>query len=70
MFDAVSLLPTEIMLSYFYHFNYSTGCPQKKSARRLIRCKLKMTVFTRSTFIFSESSYFNVKFGIQQSKID
>ena len=23
MFDAVSLLPTEIIFSYFYHFNYS-----------------------------------------------
>ena len=41
----------------------------KKNARRLIRCKLKTTVFTRIDFIFSESSYFNLKFGIKQSKI-
>ena len=27
-----------------------------------------MTVFTRPAFIFSESPYFNLKFGIKQSK--
>ena len=44
------------------------GVP-KKNAHRLIWCKLKKTVFTRSTFLFSESSYFNLKFGIKQPKI-
>ena len=29
----------------------------------------KLRVFQRSAFIFSESSYFNLKFGIKQSKI-
>ena len=46
----------------------TTGCP-KKSARRLILCKLKTTVFTQSAFTFSEFSYFNLKFVIKQSKI-
>ena len=32
-------------------------------------CKLTTTVLTQSTFIFSESSYFILKFGTQQSKI-
>ena len=42
-----------------------TGCPKKKNAHR----NLKMTVFTKSDFIFSDFSYFNLKFGIKQSKI-
>ena len=46
----------------------STGVPQK-NAQRLIWCKLNATLSTRSTFIFSESSYFILKFGIKQSKI-
>ena len=41
----------------------------KKNACRLIWCKLKRTVFARSAFLFSESSYFNLKFGIEQPKI-
>ena len=44
------------------------GVP-KKNAQRLIQCELKMTAFTRSAFIFSESSYYKLKFGIKQSKI-
>ena len=44
------------------------GVP-KKNAHHLIWCKLKKTVFTRSTFLFSESSCFHLKFGIKQSKI-
>ena len=40
-----------------------------KNARSLIRCMLKTTIFTRSAFIFSEFSYFNLKLGIKQSKI-
>ena len=35
----------------------------------LIWCELKTTVFTRCVFTFSESSCFNLKFGIKQSKI-
>ena len=46
----------------------STGCP-KKNFNFLISCKLKTTVLTRSVFIFSESSYFSLNFGIKQSKI-
>ena len=42
---------------------------KKKNARSLIWCKLNRTVLTRSAFTFSESSYFNLKFGIKQSKI-
>ena len=34
-----------------------------------IWCKLKTTVLTQPAFIFSESSYFNLKFGINQFKI-
>ena len=41
----------------------------KKNAQRLIWWKLKTSVHTRSAFIFSESSYFNLKFDIKQSKI-
>ena len=44
------------------------GVP-KKNAHRLIWCKLKRTVFTRSTFLFSESPYLHLKFGMKQSKI-
>ena len=40
-----------------------------KKARRLIKSKLTTTVLTQSAFIFSESSYFVLKFGIEQSKI-
>ena len=40
-----------------------------KKARRLILCKLITTVLTQSAFIFSESSYFILKCGIEQSKI-
>ena len=40
----------------------------QKNARRLIWRKLKTTVFTRSARIFSESSYFNLKFSITQPK--
>ena len=40
-----------------------------KKARRLIQCKLTTTVLTQSAFIFSEPSYFSLKFGIEQSKI-
>ena len=47
----------------------STGCPKKKTFNCLIWCKLKTTVFTRSVFIFFKSSYFNLTFGIKQSKI-
>ena len=36
----------------------------QENVLRLIWYKLKTTVFTRSAFIFSESSYFNLKFGI------
>ena len=35
----------------------------------MISCKLKTTVLTRSVFIFSKLSYFNLNFGIKQSKI-
>ena len=35
----------------------------------LVRCRLKTTVFTRPVFTLCESSYFNLKFGIKQSKI-
>ena len=41
----------------------------QKNARRLICCRINMTVLTRSAFIFSGSSYFNLKFGIKQSEI-
>ena len=34
-----------------------------------ISSKLKTTVFTRSVFIFSKLSYFNLNFGVKQSKI-
>ena len=44
------------------------GVP-KTHIRRLIWCKLKTTILTQSAFIFSESSYLNLKFGIMQSKI-
>ena len=60
-------------MSYFHvtlvraHLSY-TGC-YKKTPGRLIWCKLKTTVFTRPAFTFSESSYFNLNFGIKQSKI-
>ena len=47
---------------------FSTGC-SRKECHRLIWCKLKRTVFIRSTFLFSESSHFNLKFGIKQPKI-
>ena len=40
-----------------------------KNTRRLIWSKLKRTVFIQLAFIFSESSYLNLKFGIKQSKI-
>ena len=40
-----------------------------KNARCLIRYKLKTTVLTQSAFTFSESSYFNLKFGIKQFKM-
>ena len=46
----------------------STGYPEE-NAQCLIWCKLKMTVFLRSAFLFSKSSYFNLKFEIKQSKI-
>ena len=44
------------------------GVPQK-NFDCLIWRKLKTTVFTRPVFIFSKSSYFNLNFGIKQSKI-
>ena len=39
-----------------------------KNAWRLIWYKLKTTALTRSVFTLHESSYFNLNFGIKQSK--
>ena len=55
------------MLKMWIQVDISFYRVSQKSARRLIWRKLKITVFTRSAFIFSESSY--LKFGIKQSKI-
>ena len=55
------------MKKFSLDFLLCTECPKKR--RRLIWCKLGTTVFTLSTFILSVSSYFNLKFGIKQSKI-
>ena len=54
-----------IMTPYSFKSEILTSQPivSEKDARRLIGCNLKMTVFTRFAFIFSESSYFNLKFG-------
>ena len=41
----------------------------EKTFNCLIWCKLKTTVFARAVFIFFKSSYFNLNFGIKQSKI-
>ena len=57
----------EILKQYVSLVNYRVS--QKKNARRLIQCKLKTTVFTRYAFIFAESPYFNLKFGIKLFKI-
>ena len=40
----------------------------QNNALCLISYKLKTTVFTRSVFIFCESSYFNLKFGLKKSE--
>ena len=40
-----------------------------KKARRLIQCKLTTTVLTRSALIFSESSYFILKFVKNRLKV-
>ena len=42
---------------------------QKINARRLTSRKLKTTALKQSAFIFSEFSYFKLKFGKKQSKI-
>ena len=42
---------------------------QKKTPDVSFDVKLTTTVFARSAFIFSESSYFYLKFDIKQSKI-
>ena len=63
----ISYIIHHIIISHTFSLSYTRFA--KKNARRLIRCKLKTTVFTRSAFILSEFSYFNLKFGIKQSKI-
>ena len=41
----------------------------QKSSSVWFDVKLKATILTRSIFMFFESSYFHLKFGIKQSKI-
>ena len=42
-----------------------TGCRKRKSRQEFDLMQAEITAFTRSVLIFSESSYFNLKFGIK-----
>ena len=51
-------------------FQILTNIPDvSKKARHLIQCKLTTTVLTQSAFIFSESSYFILKFVQNRLKV-